>query len=77
MNECVCVQRHVPLPMTLKSLQVGDDVVYLCPTTFSNVQDLLTAFKVHGTIPPGRVTKHYSKYVREICLMIWKVNMRT
>lgn len=75
-HECVCVQRHVPLPMALKSLQVGEDVLYLCPTTYANVMDLLTEFRIRDTLPPGRITKHYSKYVREICLRLWKDRMR-
>lgn len=72
MIHCVCVERHVPLPMTERSLQVGQDVVGLCPTTYYNVMDLLVEFKIVDGLPPGRVTKHYSKYVREICLRIWK-----
>jgi hypothetical protein len=72
MIECQCVQKHVPLPANYKQLKVKGEVVSLCPTTYENVMDLLTAFKVHATIPPGHVTKHYSKYVREICFSLWK-----
>lgn len=69
---CVCVEKHVPLPVTLKSLRVGNEVVDVCPTTCYNVMELLTSFKLYNGPPPGRITKHYSKYVREICLRIWK-----
>lgn len=71
-NSCECVERHVPLPVTLRTLQVGPDVVYLCPTTYYNIRDLLTEFEVRSTVPPGSVTKHYSKFVREIVLALWK-----
>lgn len=70
--ECVCCERHVPLPMTYERLRVGGAVVILCPTTYANVMELLTEFKVRDSVPPGRVTKHYSKFVREICLALWK-----
>jgi len=76
MNECQCVQRHVPLPTRLYNIKIGNDKIHLCPTTYSNVRDLLTSFQVHGTVPPGRITKHYSKYVREICFRIWKERQR-
>lgn len=72
MIECLCVQRHVPLPVSYKHVKVGGEVVHLCPTTYANVMELLTEFKVRGTLPPGSVTKHYSKYVRELCLKLWK-----
>ena len=72
MIECSCVDRHVPLPMTTKTLQVGGDVVHLCPTTYYNVMDLMLEFKIRAGLPPGSVTKHYSKFVREICLRLWK-----
>jgi hypothetical protein len=74
MIECVCVQRHVPLPTSYKKIKVQGELVHLCPTTFANLMDLLTAFKVYATIPPGWFTKHYSKYVRELALNMWKEN---
>jgi hypothetical protein len=73
---CACVEKHVPLPVTTKSLRVGKEVLDICPTSWYNVMELMTAFKMHGTVPPGRVTKHYSRYVREICLRLWKENQK-
>ena len=75
--KCECTARHVPLPMTYRYLRMGGEAVVLCPTTFENVMDLLTHFKTHGTLPPGSVTKHYSKYVRDVALRLWKENMTT
>lgn len=72
--ECTCVEKHVPLPTTYRYIKIGKDVVCLCPTTFDNVENLMVAFRLTGAMPPGSVTKHYSKYVREICLRIWKEN---
>lgn len=72
MIECQCVERHVPLPMSYKQVKVGEDIVQLCPTTYANVRSLLTEFVIRDTVPPGRITKHYSKYVRELCFSIWK-----
>jgi len=71
-DDCKCVERHVPLPTHYRSLQVGGEVVSLCPTTYENIRDLLMSFQVHDTVPPGKITKHYSKFVREICLRLWK-----
>lgn len=69
---CACVEKHVPLPVTYKSLSVAGAGLTVCPTTWYNVMELLTEFRVYDGPPPGRVTKHYSKYVREICLTLWK-----
>jgi len=72
MIECQCVERHVPLPLSYRQVEVQGEVVQLCPTTYSNVRNLLTEFIKRDSIPPGRITKHYSKYVRELCLNMWK-----
>lgn len=77
MIECLCVEKHVPLPVTLKSLKVGGETLALCPTTWYNIMELMTVFKEYDTVPPGRITKHYSKYVREICLRLWQEHSRT
>lgn len=72
---CTCVEKHVPLPVTYKSLRVRGQALTICPTSWYNVMELMTEFKVHEGPPPGRVTKHYSKYVREICLELWKESL--
>lgn len=72
MIQCECVERHVPLPMTYKQVKVEDEVIQLCPTTYANVRELLTEFILRDSLPPGRITKHYSKYVRELCFRIWR-----
>lgn len=72
MIDCVCVEKHVPLPLSTHALKVAGSIVALCPTTYENVMELLTAYRKYGTVPPGRVTKHYSRYVREICLSLWQ-----
>lgn len=76
MIECKCVQRHVPLPMDLHMIKVGEEIIPVCPTTYVNVRKLLTEFVIRDTIPPGRITKHYSKYVRELCFRLWKERQR-
>lgn len=69
---CQCSKKHVPLPMSYKYIVVDREVVPLCATTYYNVRELLTSFEVYATLPPGSVTKHYSKFVRELCFRIWK-----
>lgn len=72
---CVCVEKHVPLPVTVFRLKVGEETLTVCPTTWYNIEELMVAFKIYNGPPPGRVTKHYSKYVREICLQLWKESL--
>jgi hypothetical protein len=72
MIQCECVEKHVPLPTTYRYIKIKEETVTMCPTTFDNVEQLVLAFKLYGGPPPGSVTKHYSKFVREICLSIWK-----
>ena len=70
---CSCVQRHVPLPLTYKQIRRRDgETVVLCPTTYDNVRGLLTGYQMFDGIPPGSTTKHYSRYVRELCLDLWR-----
>lgn len=69
---CACVQRHVPLPSRHYIINVGGETVYVCPTTFFNVQDLIAAYNVYGDQPPGSVTKHFSKFVRDLCLALFR-----
>lgn len=76
MIECQCVQRHVPLPRNYYKARVNGETVLLCPTTYANVRELLVEFKIRDSIPPGRITKHYSRYVRGICLDMWKESKR-
>lgn len=71
---CQCVQRHVPLPSRQYIINVEDEIVYVCPTTFFNVQDLIAEYQIYGEIPPGSVTKHFSKFVRDLCLALYREN---
>jgi hypothetical protein len=73
---CTCVSKHVPLPMVNYTLSVNDRIVQVCPTTFFNVEALLTQYRVYETLPPGRVRKHYSKFVQDLCLELWNDNLR-
>jgi hypothetical protein len=66
-RECKCVQRHVPLPQHYYMIDVAEgQVECVCPTTFYNVQQLAAQYVAHDGVPPGAVTKHYSKYVRDL-----------
>lgn len=69
---CYCVGKHVPLPIVYYKIQIGTEIICLCPTTWYNMNKLLTAYRVYGTVPPGSVRKHYSKYVQELVLELWK-----
>jgi hypothetical protein len=74
--QCGCARRHVPLPMTYFTVKVNGETHLLCPTTYANLKELLTEFKIREGLPPGRVTKHYSRFVRKIALELWKESKR-
>lgn len=73
-RHCACVQRHVPLPQHYYEIETGEGVVYVCPTTFFNVQQLAASYQLHDGPPPGSITKHYSKFVRELVLALYGRN---
>lgn len=68
---CKCVDRHVPLPQKTMRLVTGGVVYDLCPTTYFNVYDLVAEYRVIGNRPPGSLTKHYSKFTRDLAESIW------
>jgi hypothetical protein len=71
-NACACTQRHVPLPQKLLSQVVAGEEVFLCPTTYFNVASLLDWYRIFGGDVPGSITKHYSKYVRDLTFALSK-----
>lgn len=69
---CHCTSKHVPKPTVYYKILLNGTVVYLCPTTWYNVNKLLTAYRVRGSVPPGSVRKHYSKFVQELVSELWE-----
>jgi hypothetical protein len=79
---CVCVGKHVPLPMQLVShfivspyhggLDEPVNLVWLCPTTHFNVHALLDEYERYDGTPPGSVRKHYSEYVQRLAAAGWE-----
>lgn len=67
---CKCVGKHIPLPLELNPLIVEEETIYLCPTSFQNLQHLLGEYTSHGGRPPGSVRKHYSDYIQAIAARI-------
>lgn len=80
--KCVCVGKHVPLPMALhlhhivpKEYGGGEEEsnkVYICPTTHYNIHSLLQKYEKFKTTPPGKVRKHYSEYVQNLAARAWE-----
>lgn len=68
-NECECVGKHVPLPVSYYIIRLADGELTLCPTTYDNVLQLLVLCK-DGKMPPGDVRKHYSRYVRNLVIKL-------
>lgn len=72
--KCECVGKHVPLPTQLVKYggSNGVDMVWLCPTTHSNLGALLELYTKYDGVPPGSVRKHYSEYVQRLASDAWK-----
>jgi hypothetical protein len=74
-NTCGCTSRHVPLPHQLLIVPVGDSEVTVCPTTYFNVVALAREYSVFGGPPPGSLTKHFSKFVRDLVFALYQERM--
>lgn len=80
-KKCRCVGKHVPLPTLLHSHHIvpkylggsndGFNLVWLCPTTHTNVHALIREYANHGGTPPGKIRKHYSEYVQQLAAQAW------
>lgn len=72
---CKCVRFHNPDP------QAGEDhhifpvgwggpekgeLVFLCPTSHTNVHELLRAWKAWNGKPPWEISRHFSPYIRDL-----------
>lgn len=73
---CRCCSKHVPLPTICYTMTISDRIESVCPTTFFNIEQLLTEYKITDSIPSGRIRKHYSQYVQRICMELWNDNLR-
>ena len=65
-DKCVCVSKHVPLP--IKYLTTHNTT--LCPTAYSNLQSLLSQYETYKGTPPGYVRKHYSDFIQNLARSI-------
>ena len=65
-NSCSCVGKHVPLPHNLLKIEVGEEQVYICPTTYHNLLCLENEYKRWKGVPPGNIRKHFSDYTQTL-----------
>jgi hypothetical protein len=70
-SNCECSIKHIPNPMKFAKIRVGEEEVILCPSGLFNLQDLLSEYVLTNGTPPGSVTKHYGKYVRDLAAKIY------
>lgn len=68
---CGCVDRHIPKPVTTTPCNTPEGVVWLCPTSAENLRVLLEIYDKRAGIVPGSMTKHFSKYVRDLAEQIY------
>ena len=68
---CSCSNKHVPNPMKYIEISDGGSSVVICPTFLVNLVDLLEQYDLHTGPPPGKITKHYGKDVRDLAKRLW------
>lgn len=73
-NTCSCTTKHVPDPRSLCAIDTPDGIVLLCPTGAANLTMLLREYDKVGGVPPGSVTKHYGKYIRDLARVVYTKN---
>lgn len=61
-KQCKCCGKHVPLPTSLKNF----NGIAVCPTTYYNIIEYKKICESLGRIPPGKIRKHFSEYVKQI-----------
>ena len=59
---CDCSTKHVPDPHVFFTV-AG---YRLCPTAYENLKLLRKHYKEHQGRPPGSITKHFGKHIRQI-----------
>jgi hypothetical protein len=80
--KCVCVRNHNPEPQELNRHHIlplawggnreSDNEVWLCPTSHTNVHELLRAYEKYEGTPPWEIRKHFSWYIRSLAVEGWK-----
>lgn len=70
-NECTCSKKHIPNPMRSIEILYGDTSSVICPAFFVNLMSLLDEYDLHDGTPPGRITKHYGKDIRDLASVVW------
>lgn len=73
---CLCVAEHRPSPQELHRhhiwpLGMGgpdteENVVWLCPTSHTNVHELLRAWVKYEGEPPWEIRRFFSPYIRDL-----------
>lgn len=73
-NKCLCVTKHVPLPIRVVEIEVNEEKIYLCPTSFNNMARLRELYQKHGGRPPGNLRKHFSDYIQNLVQLSYDNN---
>lgn len=71
-NICTCSKKHIPNPMQSIEIYYGEQSSVVCPAFFVNLMSLLDAYDLHSGPPPGSVTKHYGKEIRDLASVVWR-----
>lgn len=80
-RKCHCVLRHNPIPQELHrhhvwplgegGPDVSENLLWLCPTTHSNIHKLWRLYETHKGAPPYTIRRQYSIYARSIVDRGW------
>jgi len=68
---CSCSNKHVPNPMQLIEISYDGQRQVVCPTFLVNLIDLLQTYELLSGPPPGSITKHYGKDIRDLAKSLW------
>lgn len=81
-QRCPCVVYHRPLPMELERHHVwpaGADgptvpgnIAWLCPTTHTNVHELLRLYEHYGGQPPWWERRVFNRWTRHVAATGWQ-----
>jgi hypothetical protein len=52
--------------MKLIEIENNGKIIYVCPTTHTNLEEYIKLLDLYKGNPPGFVKKHYSKFVKEL-----------
>ncbi len=67
---CKCVGKHIPKSNKIYRIDYAAGRIFVCPTALANFHALEVEYVKYDGNPPGSVRKHFSKFVRDLYLLL-------